>query len=200
MNLKKIFAEITKKLDDMEEEREKILRLSREMIRNCSIAIKSVHRKENEKYLQEMAKLNSMHEQLIRLVNTHPLYFGKYLKTAEQEFTEALCLYSIINNQEILAPSELKIDEINFSLGLADVIGELRRYILDNMRKGNMENIETLLSKMDEIYTYLFSLDYPKGIIQELRHKTDIARNLIEKTRGEITLALLLHKQPQEVK
>lgn len=194
MKLKKIFSEITHKLDKIEEEREKILKLSREMIRNCSIAIKSIHRKEHQKYQNQIAIIKSMHEDLVERVNPYPLYFGKYLKTPEQEYTEAICLFSLINDQDLPSPKELNIDAVHYSLGLADVIGELRRHVLDNMREGNLENIDSYLEKMDELYTLLFSLDYPKGITQELRHKTDVARSLIEKTRGEVTLAIQMER------
>ena len=194
MKLKKIFSEITQKLDKIEEEREKILKLSREMIRNCSIAIKSIHRKEHQKYQNQISIIKSMHEDLVERVNPYPLYFGKHLKTPEQEYTEAICLFSLINDQELPSPKELNIDVVHYSLGLADVIGELRRHVLDNMREGNLENIDNYLEKMDELYTLLFSLDYPKGITQELRHKTDVARSLIEKTRGEVTLAIQMER------
>ncbi len=199
MNLKKIFAEITQKLDEIEEEREKILRVSREMIRNCSLAIKSIHRRELEKYQDLISNIKSMHEELSRMVQNQPIYFGKHLKTAEQELAEAACLFSIINDREIPSPKELNMDEVNYSLGLADLIGEIRRYILDNMRVGKMDNVNDLLEKMDEIYTELFSLDYPKGITQELRHKTDVARSLIEKTRGDVTMAMQLDRVKKEI-
>ncbi|MHA1293974.1 MAG: haloacid dehalogenase, partial [Promethearchaeota archaeon] len=68
----------------------------------------------------------------------------------------------------------------------------------DNIRKEEMENIEKILEDMDTIYTYLFSLDYPRSIIHDLRHKIDVARNIIEKTRGDITLAIQVNKLNQK--
>jgi len=85
---------------------------------------------------------------------------------------------------------ELNINPLNFLLGLADVIGELRRYALDNIRNSRVEDLNSILEKMDEIYTYLFTIDYPSGVTQDLRHKVDVARNIIEKTRGDISLAI----------
>jgi translin len=115
------------------------------------------------------------------------------LKTPEQEYIEVIALYSIINNESLPSPSELNVNPLNYTLGLADTIGELRRYALDNIRKSQTEGLNKLLEDMDEIYTYLFSIDYPAGITQDLRRKVDIARNIIEKTRGDVSLAIQMN-------
>ena len=194
MDLNKIFLEITKKLDELNQDREDIIKLSREMIRNCSIAIKSIHRKEFDAYQEKIKKINNNHENLLKLINKNPLVFGKYLKTPEQEYIEAVCLYSIIQDQPLPTPEDYGINQVNYLLGLADVIGELRRYALDQIRQDKFENLEKILDIMDNIYTQIFSLDYPKSLTHELRHKTDVARNLIEKTRGDISLSVQINK------
>jgi translin len=43
---------------------------------------------------------------------------------------------------------------------------------------------------MDEFYTEMMSVDYPDAITHGLRKKTDVARSLIERTRGDLTNAL----------
>ncbi|MHA2474724.1 MAG: hypothetical protein ACXAES_15990 [Promethearchaeota archaeon] len=115
------------------------------------------------------------------------------MKTPEQEYIEVIALYSIINKESLPSPSELNVNPLNYTLGLADTIGELRRYALDNIRKSQTEGLNRLLEDMDEIYTYLFSIDYPTGITQDLRRKVDIARNIIEKTRGDVSLAIQMN-------
>jgi translin len=200
MNLKKIFSEIIKKLDGIDKGREEILTLSREMIRNCSIAIKSIHRNEINIYEEKIREIEDNHETLLKLVDKDPIKFSKYLKTPEQEYMEAICLFLIINDKELPNPTDYKVDEINYLLGLADVIGELRRYILDKIRKNDVEDLEKFLDTMEEIYTHLFSLDYPKGITQDLRHKTDVARSIIEKTRGDISLSATVNRLNNKLK
>ena len=190
MNLKKAFSEITELLEILYQDREKILKLSREIIRDCSVAIKNIHRKEFDKFHERNAKIKIKHKDLFELVNKHPELFFKYLKTPEQEYVESIVFYSIISKNDIPSPLELNINPLNFLLGIADVIGELRRYALDNIRNSHVEDLNWILEKMDELYTYLFSIDYPSGITQDLRHKVDVARNLIEKTRGDISLAI----------
>jgi translin len=190
MNLKKAFSDITELLEILYQDREEILKLSREIVRDCSIAIKDTHRKKFDKFHKKIENIKFKHKELLKIVNKNPGIFFKYLKTPEQEFTESIVFHSIINNEEIPTPSEVKIDPINFLLGLADVIGELRRYALDNIRNSRIKDLNSILEDMDEIYTYLFTLDYPSGLTQDLRHKVDVARNLIEKTRGDISLAI----------
>ncbi len=190
MNLKKAFSEITELLEILYHDREEILKLSRDIIRDCSIAIKNIHRKEFDNFNERINGIKRKHQDLLKLVNKNPGIFFKYLKTPEQEFVESLAFYSIIRKEEIPSPAELNINPINYLLGLADVIGELRRYALDNIRNSRVEDLNIVLENMDEIYTNLFTLDYPTGITQDLRHKIDVARNLIEKTRGDISLAI----------
>jgi len=90
-------------------------------------------------------------------------------------------------------PSELNITPLNYALGLADVIGELRRYALDNIRNSKIDDLNYILESMDDIYTQLFSLDYPSGLTQDLRHKIDVARSIIEKTRGDVSISLQMN-------
>ena len=197
MNLKKAFSEITNLFDILHHDREKILQLSRNVVRDCSIGIKHIHRKEFDKFQEKLNVLKSNLEHLVDLVNKNSGVFSKYLKTPEQEYTELIAFYSIINKRDIPTPSELKINPINFALGLADVIGELRRYALDNIRNSRTDELNYVLESMDEIYTYLFSIDYPIGVTQDLRHKVDVARNIIEKTRGDISLAIQMNDLKQ---
>src|SRR4029450_7182113 len=74
--------------------------------------------------------------------------------------------------------------------GMGEAVGELRRHVLDLMRHGGMERAETLLAAMDEIYYLLVTFDYPDALTGGLRRTTDSVRGIIEKTRGELTMAL----------
>jgi translin len=190
MNLKKAFVEISALLEILFQDREKILKLSRDIVRNCSISIKNIHRKEFEEFHEKINVIKDRHQDLVSLANKNLGIFFKYLKTPEQEYAESIAFYSIISKKEIPSPDDLEINPLNFLLGLADVIGELRRYALDNIRNSHVEDLNYILESMDEIYTYLFTIDYPSGVTQDLRHKVDVARTIIEKTRGDISLAI----------
>jgi translin len=190
MRLNKIFSELSETLDKLDQDRERILKLSRMLIRDCSIAIKNIHRKDFDQYHQKVLNAKETHKELLELVNKNPGVFLKHLKTPEQEYVEAVAFYSIISKEPLPLPSELNITPINYALGLADVIGELRRYVLDNIRNSVVKDLNYILESMDDIYTQLFSIDYPSGLTQDLRRKTDQARSIIEKTRGDISISL----------
>jgi translin len=190
MTLNKIFLELSEALDKLDEDREKILKLSRMIIRDCSIAIKNIHRKDFEQYHQKLENVKKSHNELLDLVNNNPGVFLKHLKIPEQEYAEAVAFYSIISKESLPLPSDLNIIPLNYALGLSDVIGELRRYVLDNIRNSIVQDLNYILENMDDIYTHLFSIDYPSGLTQDLRRKTDQARNIIEKTRGDVSISL----------
>jgi translin len=193
MRLNKIFSELHETLDKLDKDRETILKLSRSLIRDCSKAIKNIHRKEFSQYHQKVLNIQKNHQDLRLLVNKNPGVFLKYLKTPEQEYTEAKTFYAIISQETLPLPSDLNINPINYALGLADVIGELRRYILDSIRNSTVDDLNYILEYMEDIYAHLFSIDFPSGLTQDLRHKTDQARNLIEKTRGDVSISLQMN-------
>jgi len=193
MRLNKIFSELSETLDKLDQDREKILKLSRMVIRDCSIAIKNIHRKDFDQYHQKLQNIKKFHIELLELVNNNPGVFLKHLKTPEQEYTEAVAFFSIISKEDLPLPSDMNIQPLNYALGLADVVGELRRYALDNIRNSNVEDLNYILESMDDIYTQLFSIDYPSGLTQDLRHKTDQARNIIEKTRGDVSISVQMN-------
>jgi len=193
MSLNKIFAELNETLDKLDQDRESILKLSRTIIRNCSIAIKNIHRKEYSQYQQKVLNIQKIHEDMLLLVNSNPGVFLKYLKTPEQEYTEAVVFYAVISKEPLPLPRNLNINPINYALGLADVIGELRRYALDNIRNSIVDDLNYILEYMDDIYAHLFSIDFPAGLTQDLRRKTDQARNIIEKTRGDVSISLQMN-------
>jgi translin len=198
--LKENFSKVTSALDKLDEDREQILKLSREIIRKCSVAIKSIHRQDLGEYKRKIEKIQKGLKELKRLVNNNPGYFYKYLKTPEQEYAEARILHSIINKQETPTHASLNIDPLHYTLGFADVVGELRRHILDMMRETDIKGINRILEQMDEIYSHLFSLDYPSGLTKDLRHKTDVARKLLEKTRGDISLSVQMNNLSELLK
>jgi translin len=87
-------------------------------------------------------------------------------------------------------PRSLGVAPGPFLNGLAESAGELRRYVLDMLRRGETDGCERLLAAMDDIYSLLVTLDYPDALTGGLRRTTDSTRGILEKTRGDLTLAL----------
>lgn len=171
--------------------REETLKLSRSLIRNCSASIRSVHRgdlPEAERYMGiALSTLKKIRDQ----TKDQPVIrYAGFVDDAEQEYAEARNVYSIITRHEILSKQEVGVDTVNYLSGLGDVTGELRRHILDLIRQGRPAEGEYFLDVMEEIYRLLMLFDYPDAITRGLRRKSDLARSMLEKTRGDLTNAI----------
>ncbi|MDP1546032.1 MAG: hypothetical protein Q8L87_08420, partial [Anaerolineales bacterium] len=121
----------------------------------------------------------------------HPdLYYTGYTQDALKEFVEANVTCALIRSEPLQTPEELVVEPATYLNGLAEVVGELRRRTLDILRHGYSREAERLLGYMDDIYSILVTMDYPDAITNGLRRQTDLARGIIEKTRGDITFSL----------
>jgi translin len=104
-----------------------------------------------------------------------------------QEYSEANILLNLIQNNRFITPNELNVPFVEYILGLADVIGEYRRLSLDVIREDLVEKSEKYLTIMEEIYLELLAMDEAYMLVSGLRRKCDVARKIIEITRGDIT-------------
>src|SRR5205814_9616166 len=75
--------------------------------------------------------------------------------------------------------------------GMSEAVGEARREVLDLLRAGDVANSERMLVAMEDIYGLLATMDYPDAITGNLRRSTDVARSIMEKTRGDLSLSLV---------
>ena len=123
--------------------------------------------------------------------NDSPLiYNAGFMNDARKEFTEANVTLAVISGKDIPSAEDLGVDPPAYLNGMAEVIGELRRYILDSLRRDNVERCEELMEVMDEIYGVLVTVDFPEALTSGLRHTTDAMRAVLERTRGDLTIAL----------
>jgi translin len=187
-----IYADrVRQNLTVKDEAREKVLPLCRELIRYASITIRAVHRRE---FAQAGELLNSGREVRDALEKAvaewEELRYTGFFRDAHKEFTEASATLALVKGEPLPGPDELKVDYTAYLNGLGDTVGELRRYMLDSMRHGDLSRGEELLSAMDDIYTVLVTMDFPDAITGGLRHTTDNVRGILEKTRGDLTLAV----------
>jgi len=189
--LEQIADEIRNDFDIRTAARDKALARARQLTRACSQAIRAVHRDDTDGMNERLTEAHQLAKTLtIDLVDHPDLFFAGYTQDALKEYTEANITCALIRNEALLTPEELGVGNATYLNGLAEVVGELRRRILDILRHGYSEEAERLLGIMDEIYSVLVTIDYPDAITSGLRRQTDIARSIIEKTRGDITFSL----------
>jgi translin len=171
--------------------RDQALTQARALTRFCSQAIRAVHRDEDDAMQDQLNEAHKMADSLRAAVSGFPdLYYAGYTQDALKEFVEANITCALIKNQPLIGPKELGVEYNTYLNGLSEVVGELRRRCLDILRHGYSTEAERLLTQMDDIYAVLVTIDYPDAITNGLRRQTDIARNIIEKTRGDITFSL----------
>ena len=189
--LEQITDDIRKIFDARTAARDQALAQARQLTRSCSLAIRAVHRDETDVMNGHLREAGLLADTLrTSLVNFPDLFYAGYTQDALKEFVEANVTCALIRNEALQTPVELAAEPATYLNGLAEVVGELRRRILDILRHGYSQEAERLLGYMDEIYSVLVTMDYPDAITNGLRRQTDLARSIIEKTRGDITFSL----------
>jgi translin len=189
--LENIAERIRQDFDVRTAKRDQALTQARQLTRTCSLSIRAVHRDDKEAMEANLAEAQRLADKLRDDLKQHPdLFYAGYTQDSLKEFVEANVTCALIQSQPLQTPEELGVEDATYLNGLAEVVGELRRRTLDILRSGYSEEAERLLGHMDEIYSVLVTMDYPDAITNGLRRQTDLARSIIEKTRGDITFSL----------
>jgi translin len=190
-NLEPIADRIRDELTAKDAAREKVLPRCRDAIRHCSQAIRAVHRQEFDK-AEELLKgaRNLLGEAENACSAYNELGYAGFVRDAQKEFAEGSITLALVTGKPLPTPEELGVDVVAYLKGMGEAVGELRRYLLDSLRKGDLSNGEELLAAMDDIYNTLVTMDFPDAITGGLRHTTDMVRGVLERTRSDLTLAM----------
>jgi len=192
VDLSEISAGIRKRLDAKNSAREKGLAASRHAIRYCANSIRAVHRGEMDLARELQGQAREQLDIARAAMKPHPdIYHAGFLHDAEKEYAEALATFAFINNEPLPTPEETAVGDAAYLNGLSEVIGEIRRHLLDIIRHGDLARGEELLAAMDDIYFVLVSMDYPDAITAGLRRSTDVARSIMERSRGDLSITIV---------
>jgi translin len=186
-----IAEEIRQALISRDEAREKLLPLCRDAIRYSSNAIRAVHRqefKQARELLKNARKLLTEAEEVLK--SCSELSGTGIIRDSQKEYAEASITLALVIGEGLPGPAGLRVDSSAYLNGLGEAVGELRRYLLDAMRRGDISRGEELLAAMDDIYSILVTMDFPDAITGGLRRTTDMVRGVLERTRSDLTLAM----------
>ncbi len=199
-NLDSIADHIRLSLSAKDSAREKAIPLCREVIRYCSQAIRAIHRQEFDqaKELLQSAR-NLLNEAKQSVAGYSELSNTGFIRDAQKEFAEGSITLALATGKQPPGPDELGIDYAAYLNGLGEAVGELRRYLLDSMRRGDLGRGEELLSAMDDIYSILVTMDFPDAITGGLRRTTDMVRGVLERSRSDLTLAMVQKELEQKL-
>ena len=183
-NVQADVEKINKKFKDIEERRNAIIKGTRDATILCSKAIVSMHGHKKNESIENIEKAKKLLQQFKEMGKDD---LQKYLYVAQQEFVEAYCLFSIIENSVIPSMKSLEVSDISYVMGLLDCIGEIKRMIIDKIRLEGTSDINTLFELMDKIYGIIYPLAVYDNLMPGLRRKLDVSRILIENVRAILT-------------
>lgn len=198
-NLSPIMDHIRAELEARSAARDNAIRRSRELIRYCANSIRAMHRSEFDRARDLLDTARGVAVRMVKSVQAYPgVYHAGYTQDALKELVEARAVYAMLLRKPIPAPEDLgvQVDYPAYLNGLAEAASEMRRAILDTIRKGDLERGETLLENMDEVYAAMTTIDFPRAVTGGLRRTTDTLRAVLERTRGDLTVT----KQQEELR
>jgi translin len=172
--------------------REVTIAAARRAIQACAASIRATHRGEYDS-AETLAREARDHVAVAdaALVGHPDVRSSGPLHDAKKELAEAWCTLALVRDDPLPTPADISIDVAPYCNGLAEAASELRRQLLDQLRAGDLVRAEELMSSMDEIYSLLVTIDYPDGVTGGLRRTTDALRGVLERTRGDLTTAMV---------
>ena len=192
MDLSELARSIQSRLDAKHAARERALPAARRSIRASANAIRAIHRLELETAGDLIAQSREALDEGLGAVEEHAdVRHAGYLQDAQKEYAEANITLALVTGVDLPTPAELRVEDAAYLGGVSEAIGEGRRRLLDLLRTGEVAQAERLLGAMEEMYGVLVTMDYPDAITMNLRRSTDVARSLIEKTRGDLSIAVV---------
>lgn len=199
-NLEAIGERIREALARKHAARETAYPRSREVVRNAANGIRAVHRGEFETAKDLLEKARGQLREIESLVAGHPdLRYSGYVDMAEKEYAEAWITLAVVSKKPVPEPEALGVTYPAYLNGLGEAAGELRRHLLDALRRDPGARCEELLGAMDDIYNVLVTMDFPDALTGGLRRTTDMVRGVLERTRGDLTMALVQQRLVQKL-
>ena len=170
--------------------REKGLRLSRETIRFSANAIRAAHRGDYNQSRELIASAKAAVKEMNDTLAQHgELFYGGFVHNGQKEYAEACITLALVSGDAVPDPDDLGISYASYLNGLGEAAGEMRRHLLDTLRDGDIDRCEEILEAMDDIYSLLVTIDFHDALTGGLRRTTDMVRGVLERTRGDFTIA-----------
>lgn len=188
-SLEEVFSRIRDILAEKDEVRDSIQECARSIVRLSKTVLALIHRGLLEDARAKAEEFNSLLSKLLELRKRHEEFdYSGSIATAYQEYCEAMALLTYLREGRIPSWEELSSPPLPYVLGLLDMVGELRRLVLENIRLGRVDESERLLKLMDTIYDESMKIDSPYAASVGLRARLDQVRRIIEATRGELII------------
>ncbi|MEE8486174.1 MAG: haloacid dehalogenase [Acidimicrobiia bacterium] len=192
LDLSAIESAVRAELDEKYGARELTLKNSRPIIRNSANAIRALHRGETELARELMDEVKVLIAEAEAGLDGHwDIYHAGFFYDAVKEYAEAELTAALLAHEPLPSPGDLGLHAVPYLKGLGEAVGEQRRRLLDQLRKGDLDGAERTFEDMEAVHDLLTSIDYPDGMTAGLRRTTDVARALIERSRADLTSTIV---------
>ncbi len=189
--LRQITGDIVARFDTLGAARDQAVAQGRQVIRLAANAVRALHRSDNEGASELLEQARGLLEEIRGMTEPHPnVYWAGYVQDAMKEYAEAALTAAILHSEPVPTPQSLGVEDAAWLNALAEAASELRRDILDALRANEVERAEHLLNQMDAVYAVLVTVDFPDAVTGGLRRTTDQLRAVLERTRGDVTVAV----------
>ncbi len=166
------------------ERRDKLLKETRDVIASSSRAIINVHNGKVREAEKELAHAKSL---LGTLKKSGEGPLSRYLISPETEYVEAASVFALAKGKGIPSRESLGASPEAYLLGLLDTVGELKRLVLDSIMRGKIGKAKKYFGVMEDLYSVCSPLAVYDHVVNGARRKIDVARMLVEDTRGLMT-------------
>jgi translin len=188
-NLADVIAKLRPRVDAVHLAREEALQTARTIIQRSAKTIKHLHREQFESAEALLDELRSLLEEYYRILKPYPMiFYAPYVQAAVKEYVEAVLLHAILRKRPLPTHEELGVEPPAYLNGLCEAASELRRYVLDILRKGRYEEAQRLVEEMEDIYDELVTFDYPDALLSNLRQTVDAYRAVLERTQNDFAV------------
>ena len=195
VDLAAIGSQLRASLDAKNAAREAAIPLCRRATRLSANAIRAVHRGEEAEFQRLSGEARVCLDDALAAMVGHPdVQHAGFYHDAAKEYAEARLTHAMAAGVALPSFLELGVEPPAYLNGMGEAVGEMRRHLLDLMRRGELERSEEILGAMDEIYYLLLSMDYPDAVTAGLRRTSDAIRGIIERTRGDLTVTIMQAK------
>ena len=175
---------IVRELERREKEQDRILGSTREIVRHCANGIKLLHADDIRSAKNEIALAK---RKITPFAKTKQ--FEYLLEQPYQEIAEATLLLAAVERKNLPGWEELSMPFEPYLLGLCDLVGELRRQMLEELKRGNMAEAKRYFELMSGIYDELLPIRFSNSLLPNFRKKQDVARSQVEQARSELVRA-----------
>ena len=185
--------EASDRLAELEKKRNIAIGSSRAITRKTKNMIHAIHVGDDWRPVAEELKkdVDSVNAEL---AGEPSVLCSAVLQDALGEYAEAFIFAAAVEGRGIPSFGSLRISPQSWVMGLADSIGEMRRMILTYLIDGDLGKARELFARMESVGDDVLGFDVPDAIAP-IRRKQDVARSIIEKTRSDITNAVIMSKE-----